>query len=238
MFIFNGARLGERPDFSDRGEPPSGRSTQQCHLRGWWLHRRFSYEPCVRPRSGCNDLEGDRVNAHTRARGAARGGTLPVCHRRPGGSTQIAQVERYDSAFNSWTDLTEMPRPQPCRRLRRWSLACVAGGREPATSNAVDCLDTTTTTWRTGTPLPIPTSGAAAGLVNGVLTVAGGESSGETALVPLIQELTGKFVEHTINEYPTPRDWLRGLIAAGSGCAAARPHPATTQAPPARPSLQ
>ena len=108
------------------------------------------------------------------------------------GSTQIAQVERYDPATNTWTDITQMPRPRNhVAGYVNGQLACVAGGREPSTSNAVDCLDTTTTTWRPGIPLPTPTSGAAAGIVNGVLTVAGGESSGESALVPLVQELRG-----------------------------------------------
>ena len=68
---------------------------------------------------------------------------------------------------------------------------CVAAGREPATSNAIDCLDTATTVWTPGVALPTPTSGAAAGIIDGVLTVSGGESAGETALVPDVQELRG-----------------------------------------------
>jgi hypothetical protein len=108
------------------------------------------------------------------------------------GSTQIAQVERYDPAADTWSDITQMPRPRNhVAGYVNGQLACVAGGREPSTGSAVDCLDTTATNWRPGIPLPTPTSGAAAGIVNGVLTVAGGESSGETALVPLVQELRG-----------------------------------------------
>ena len=82
------------------------------------------------------------------------------------GSTQIAQVERYDPATNTWTDITQMPRPRNhVAGYVNGQLACVAGGREPSTSNAVDCLDTTTASWRPGIPLPTPTSGAAAGIV-------------------------------------------------------------------------
>ena len=71
------------------------------------------------------------------------------------GSTQIAQVERYDPATNTWRNITQMPRPRNhVAGYVNGQLACVAGGREPSTSSAVDCLDTTTTTWRPGIPLP------------------------------------------------------------------------------------
>jgi non-specific serine/threonine protein kinase len=108
------------------------------------------------------------------------------------GDVQIAQVERYDPATDRWTVVIQMPHPRNhVAGYVDGSLACVAGGREPATSNAVDCLDTSTTTWKTGTALPTATSGAAAGTIDGVLAVAGGESSGETALVPVVQESRG-----------------------------------------------
>ena len=106
------------------------------------------------------------------------------------GTTQIGSVERYNPTTDTWTDITQMPRPRNhVAGYVDGKYACVAGGREPATSNAVDCLDTTTTTWKPGIPLPVPTSGAAAGIVDGVLSVSGGEPSGETSLVPLVQEL-------------------------------------------------
>jgi hypothetical protein len=38
-------------------------------------------------------------------------------------------------------------------------------------------------------PLPTPTSGAAAGIVDGLVAVAGGEPTDETHLVPVVQEL-------------------------------------------------
>jgi len=105
------------------------------------------------------------------------------------GSTQIAQVERYDPATDAWTDLIAMPHPRNhVAGYLDGDFVCVAGGREPTTSGAVDCLDTMTTTWRAGHSLQIPTSGAAAGIVEGALIVVGGESAGETALVPLLQE--------------------------------------------------
>jgi N-acetylneuraminic acid mutarotase len=59
------------------------------------------------------------------------------------GNTQIAQVERYDPTTNTWTDLTQMPHPRNhVAGYVDGASVCVAGGREPATSNAVDCLDT------------------------------------------------------------------------------------------------
>ena len=61
---------------------------------------------------------------------------------------------------------------------------------EPQTSTAIDCLDPATQAWTSAT-LPIATSGAAAGIVDGVLVVAGGEPSGETSIVPDVQQLEG-----------------------------------------------
>ena len=129
-----------------------------------------------------------------------------------------------------------MPRPRNhVAGYVNGQLACVAGGREPSTSSAVDCLDTTTTSWRPGIPLPTPTSGAAAAIVNGVLTVAGGESSGETALVPLVQELGG--ISWSTEAMIDPRHGTGyANIRVGSGCVVVRRHPATTPPQPVRPS--
>ena len=71
------------------------------------------------------------------------------------------------------------------------TLACVAGGREPATSGAVDCFDPTTGTWTSQVPLATPTSGAAATVLAGVTLVAGGEPSNETSIYGSVQELRG-----------------------------------------------
>jgi hypothetical protein len=69
------------------------------------------------------------------------------------------------------------------------ALACVAGGRTPETSAAIDCLDPVTSTWQRRAALPIGTSGAAASVVGGVTLVAGGEPAGETSIVGVIQSL-------------------------------------------------
>ena len=65
---------------------------------------------------------------------------------------------------------------------------CVAGGREPDTSTAVDCLDIATGMWMPGPTLPQATSGALAAMIGAVLVVAGGEPAGETSLVTTVQE--------------------------------------------------
>ena len=106
------------------------------------------------------------------------------------GTTQVAVPERYDPASDTWTDLAPMPNQR--NHLAGYidqTSECVAGGRTPATSSAIDCFDTRTATLRAPQALPIPTSGAAAGVVNGVTVVAGGEPAGETRIVPVIQEL-------------------------------------------------
>ena len=128
------------------------------------------------------------------ARGAATlvnaAGTLYVMGGNAG-AAQIADVERYDPAAETWTVVTQMPHPR--NHLAGYVDAgrvCAAGGREPQTSAAIDCLDPATQAW-TSAALPIATSGAAAGIVDGVLVVAGGEPSGETSIVPDVQQLRG-----------------------------------------------
>jgi len=69
--------------------------------------------------------------------------------------------------------------------------ACIAGGRTPATSAAIDCFDTQTSSWTHAGALPVATSGASAAFLDGVVLVAGGEPSTETSLVPLVQEQRG-----------------------------------------------
>jgi non-specific serine/threonine protein kinase len=103
------------------------------------------------------------------------------------GSTQIADVERFDPSAQTWTVVTHLPYPR--NHLAGYfddGRACAAGGREPATSGAVDCLDPATLAWTTEI-LPTPTSGAAAAIVRGTLAVAGGEPSGETSIETNVQ---------------------------------------------------
>jgi hypothetical protein len=69
--------------------------------------------------------------------------------------------------------------------------ACVAGGRTPSTSAAIDCFDTTTHAWTRRATLPVATSGANAVIFNGITVVGGGEPSGETSIVGVLQERRG-----------------------------------------------
>jgi hypothetical protein len=126
-----------------------------------------------------------------RARGAlalvAIGGRLYAIGGRDN-SAQIGVPERYDPRTDSWTDVPSMPEPR--NHLAGFVdgvSVCVAGGRTPETSSAVDCLDTRTGEWRASAGLPIPTSGAAAGIVDRMTIVAGGEPSGETRITDVVQ---------------------------------------------------
>ncbi len=128
-----------------------------------------------------------------RARGAlslvaARGRLYALGGRS--GNTQVAVPERYDPSTNAWTDLPPMPEPRNhgAGYVDR-AKVCVAGGRTPATSAAVDCFDTNASTWSRVESLPVATSGASAAVLDGRLLVMGGEPSTETALVAVAQEL-------------------------------------------------
>lgn len=126
-----------------------------------------------------------------RARGAlalvAFGGRLYAIGGRDN-SAQIGVTERYDARTDTWTDVAALPHPR--NHLAGFvdgESVCVAGGRTPETSSAVDCFDSRAGEWRASAMLPVPTSGAAAGIVDGVTIVAGGEPSGETRITDVVQ---------------------------------------------------
>jgi N-acetylneuraminic acid mutarotase len=108
------------------------------------------------------------------------------------GNTQIAVAETYEPQTNTWSDVAPMPDPRNhLAGYLNGALACVAGGRTPATSAAIDCFDTASAQWRRHGQLPLATSGAAAARFDGVTLVAGGEPSRETRLVDVVQRFAG-----------------------------------------------
>jgi len=128
-----------------------------------------------------------------RARGAlalvAMSGRLYAIGGRDGG-VQIAVPESYDPGTGRWVDLPAMPGPR--NHVGGYldnNSVCVAGGRTPFTSAAIDCFDPASATWGNRAALPTPTSGAAAAIIDGVTIVAGGESAGETSIVGVVQGL-------------------------------------------------
>lgn len=126
-----------------------------------------------------------------RARGAlslfSTGGRLYAIGGRDG-DRQIAVAETYEPQRNAWSDLAPMPDPRNhLAGYLNGGLACVAGGRTPTTSAAIDCFDTARARWLRHGDLPIATSGAAAARIGGVTLVAGGEPSAETRLVEVVQ---------------------------------------------------
>ncbi|HKW72452.1 MAG TPA: kelch repeat-containing protein [Candidatus Dormibacteraeota bacterium] len=104
-----------------------------------------------------------------------------------GGSTSrgnVAQVEAYDPAVNSWTVVSSLPGPR--NHVSGFALngsACLAGGRSPATPR-VDCFDPATGAWSRLPDLPRATSGGgAAAFDDGEVVVAGGQDATETRIV-------------------------------------------------------
>lgn len=108
-------------------------------------------------------------------------------------SVEVAVPERYDPASNAWSDLPAMPDPRNHGAgYVEGAEVCVAGGRTPGTTAAIDCFDTQGSTWARRGQLDVATSGASASFFGGRLLVAGGEPSTETHLVPYVQELRGQ----------------------------------------------
>lgn len=106
------------------------------------------------------------------------------------GARQIAVPERYEPARNAWTDLAPMASPR--NHLAGYvagDQVCVAGGRVPNTSAAIDCYQPASAKWVAGPTLAVPTSGAAAADFGNALIVAGGEPAFEGNLVTVVQKL-------------------------------------------------
>lgn len=95
----------------------------------------------------------------------------------------VAPVEAYDTATDSWADVTVLPVNRNHLAGFSWKeLACVAGGRSPNTPR-VDCYDPKANVWSRLPDLPAATSGAGAVALGGRVIVAGGENAGESFLV-------------------------------------------------------
>jgi hypothetical protein len=162
VFVFDGARWANGPTFPIAVNHPAGAGLKgDVYVAGGFTSGSATNRVFVLAHGATTWKE--VASMHT-ARAAAA--LLPVGRYLYvigglAGSTQIAQVERYDPATDTWTDITQMPRPRNhVAGYVEGELACIAGGREPSTSSSVDCLDTTTTSWRPGIPLATPTSGA------------------------------------------------------------------------------
>ena len=84
-----------------------------------------------------------------------------------------------------------------------------------------------------GAELPVPTSGAAAATLGALTAVAGGEPSGETAIVGVVQWLRGRHGRRSRCSYRGTGPRSRPSVA-GSGCAGAPPRPASAPSPRAR----
>jgi len=147
-------------------------------------------------------------------------------------STQVATPEVYDPGADSWSDLPVMPAARNhVGGYVTGVLGCVAGGRTPDSSGAIDCLDTPTATWQHFATLPTATSGAAAGVVNGVTIVAGGEPAGETRVVAVVQELrtaTWTMLPMLVPRHGTAFAVYHGRLWACGGATAPGFHAVTT----------
>jgi hypothetical protein len=106
------------------------------------------------------------------------------------GAQNVAPVEAYDPAANSWRDVGTLPAPR--NHVGGFSLegqACAAGGRSP-NSPRVDCVDPLSGAWKRLPDLPTPTSGAGAGELSGTVIVAGGEDAQESRMITQLYRLT------------------------------------------------
>ncbi len=127
-------------------------------------------------------------------------------------SVQVAVPEVYDPVTSQWVDIAAMPAPRNhVAGYVDGGVVCVAGGRTPDTSAAVDCFDPVTATWARRATLPVGTSGAAAAVIGGATIVAGGEPAGETRIVGVVQILRRRDVDRRTDARPPSRHRVRGV---------------------------
>jgi N-acetylneuraminic acid mutarotase len=106
------------------------------------------------------------------------------------GSGLVASTERYDPTDNTWTDLEPVSTPRHhVAGFVEHGMSCIAGGRAPATTAAIDCFDPRTTHWIRRGALPMRTSGAGVVFLGTTLIAAGGEDARETSLVNTVSRL-------------------------------------------------
>ncbi len=115
------------------------------------------------------------------ARGAlglvALGGLLYALGGRA--QDEVGPAEVYDPATDAWRDLLPLPEARDHVAAAAYrGMACAAGGRVGTfarNTDRVDCWDPGRQQWTALHRLPRPTSGAAAGVLDGRLIVLGGE---------------------------------------------------------------
>jgi N-acetylneuraminic acid mutarotase len=111
---------------------------------------------------------------------AAEGDVLYVAGGWRGGS--VDDVSAYDAVADAWTALAPLPGGGRDHLVAgaTGGLLYAIGGRSDAVTavtGRVDVLDPAAGTWTSGAPMPTPRGGSAAGLVNGLVVVAGGEGN-------------------------------------------------------------
>jgi non-specific serine/threonine protein kinase len=189
VFVFDGSTWASGPSLPIAvNHPAAATINEDIYVAGGFTPTGATNRVFELPRGATAWRE---VAPMRRARGALSlvtvGGRLYAIGGRDG-YRQIAVAESYEPRRNTWSDLAPMPDPRNhLAGYLNGTLACVAGGRTPATSAAIDCFDNATAQWRRHGDLPIATSGAAAAHIGGVTLVAGGEPSAETRLVDVVQ---------------------------------------------------
>jgi hypothetical protein len=124
---------------------------------------------------GRNHLAGAAVAGKIYAVGGQRGDM--------GNGLDLAEVDVYDPATESWSPAAPSPRPRShvnCSILVLNDKILIVGGESPGLESEIIQFDPLTQAWTTFATLPEPRSTAVAGIIGGQLLVATGNAPGET----------------------------------------------------------
>jgi N-acetylneuraminic acid mutarotase len=186
VYVFDGSGWRSAPRLPLPVDHPSAASLNgQVYLAGGHSNGRTS--------ARLFRLDGDHWTELAAMR-YARGGHALVADQGKlyalGGNTSggnVAVVEAYDPASNTWAGLS--PLPMPRNHVSGFVLGnkvCVAGGRSPNTAR-VDCIDAMDGSWSRLADLPRATSGGGAtAFVGGAVVMMGGEDAGESVMVDML----------------------------------------------------
>jgi Kelch motif/Putative Ig domain len=133
----------------------------------------------------------------------------------------IDTVERYDPGTDAWTTKAHMPTPRYGLQVaavngKIYAIGGVGGSGVDCTTgdcHTVEEYDPATDTWTTKAPMPTTRggSGTAAGVVNGIIYVAGGSNDNrQLSTVEAYNPVTDTW--STVPPMPTARDSLGGAV--------------------------
>jgi hypothetical protein len=189
----------------------------------------FEYDPAVPPAERRWVLKAAMPTRRAAAAIGVLGSKVFVAGGNGSGSTANPAFEIYDAATDTWQSSArnELP-PLPAGRNhvpgavvdgRFYVIGGRLGGRFDGLQSRVDMYDPASRQWTSRAPMPTPRGGSAAGVIDGLVVVVGGEGNmapGNMGVFPqteLYDAVTDRWT--TMKPMMTPRHGMGAAVIAG-----------------------